>query len=97
MVSDGENKMLEQLCERFSCNASELIRGYIRDQHKKVFPAYGAGKKVKPIEEALTDEQFCEMYGGRVGKDSVGMPACIKGAYSIPLNQRDMIKNRFKE
>lgn len=97
MVSDGEQKMVDQLCERFSCNASELIRGYVRYEHKKAFPAYGPGKKIKSIEEALTDEQYCEMLGGRVGKNSDGNPVCIKGAWSVPLDQRDMIKNRFKE
>lgn len=97
MASDGEQKMLEELCERFSCNASELIRGYIRDQHKKVFPAYGGGRKIRPIEEVLTDEQFCEMLGGKVGKNSDGNPVCIKGMWSVPLNQRAMIRSRFKE
>lgn len=97
MVSDGEQKMIEQLCERFSCNASELVRGYVRDQHKKVFPAYGAGKRIKPIEEVITDEQYCEMFGGRVGKNDAGIAVCIKGAWSVPLDRRDMIKSRFKD
>src|SRR3990167_10758800 len=87
MVSGGEKKMLDQLCERFSCNASELIRGYVREQHKKTFPAYGV-KKIRPIEEEISDEQFCEMFAGRVSKNSDGNPVCIKDTWSIPLNRR---------
>ena len=97
MASDGERKMLEELCARFSCNASELIRGYVRDQHKRVFPAYGRGKKIKPIEEAISDEQYCEMLGGRVGKNSDGNPVCVKGTWGVPLDRRDLMKSRFKE
>ena len=55
------------------------------------------GGKIKPIEEAISDEQYCEMLGGRVRKNSDGNSVCVKGTWSVPLDRRDLMKSRFKE
>jgi hypothetical protein len=101
MVSNGEQEMIEQLCMRFSCNASELIRGYIRDQHKKVFPAYGARKINLLSAEVLTNEQFCESYAGKVEKQGDGGSVCVLktpgGLLRVPLSDRERIEQYAKQ
>lgn len=59
-ISEGEKKMLNELCERFSCNTSELIRDWLRYNHKKVFPAYGKGNRNIIGVKELAPEQYCE-------------------------------------
>ena len=67
--SDTEKKMLDGLCGVMGCNPSELLREMIRTRYLKLFPPY-TDKKVKLIleKEELTDEQFCEKWGGKVVK-----------------------------
>lgn len=73
----------------------DCILNYYKIQYfNKLYMQKG---KIRPIEEAISDEQYCEMLGGRVGKNSDGNLVCIKGAWSVPLDQRVMMKNRFKE
>jgi len=98
-LTDGEKKMLEALCTKWgSIPMSDVIRRCLLDRFKKEFPVYLAKEKrvAQPVEE-ITDEQFCESYGGKVGKNDGGMTVCIKGVWSVPLERRDMIKQRFKE
>ena len=95
-LSDIEGSNLQALLQRYGGRAPAYFKLLLANAYKDEFGKYNA-KQVKPIEEALTDEQFCEMYGGRVGKNSDGIPSCIKGSYSIPLNLRDRIVVRFKE
>ena len=98
MISEGEKKMIDDLCKRFSCNTSEMIRGWLRDNHRRVFPAY-MNKIIKPIPmkpEEMTVEQKCEFIGGTIIKDNSGVViACRKpleapGSYStIDINKID--------
>ncbi len=98
ILSEIEEQNLNVLLNKYGGKAPAFFHMLLKDAYEKEFGGYKMKTlKVKPIEEALTDEQYCEMLGGRVGKNSDGNPVCIKGAWSVPLDQRVMMKNRFKE
>ena len=77
-LSEGESKMINELCQRFSCSVSDLVRGWLRYNHKKTFPAYRSRKsmRVEVLEKDLTPEQACEQAGGRVEIQN-GVPMCV--------------------
>src|SRR3990167_8632069 len=77
-ISEGEAKMLEEVCEKWSTRTSEYIRALIRDAHRRTFPAYAA-KSARPISEdepELTPEQACEQAGGKI-ETHEGIQMCV--------------------
>jgi hypothetical protein len=97
-LTDGELIMLEALCLKWgSIPKSDVVRRSVLDRFKKEFPVYLTKEKrvAQPVEE-ITDEQFCESFGGKVGKSPKdGVPLCTKGAFGVPLGDRDRIRQRF--
>lgn len=90
---------LNEICKHeghksFSAAVISVVSSYY---NKEYFDKRKVPGVAKPIEEALTDEQYCEMFGGKVQKNADGNFVCIKGIWSVPLNQRGMISSRFKE
>lgn len=74
-VSEREGQMLDALCNRFGKKASEMWRFMLASYFQKAFPKYAERKGEKPaIEEPeMSDEQFCESRGGKVGKSEAGV------------------------
>lgn len=101
-LSEQERKMLTDLCEKFGSRISELLRSLIRDAHQSAFPSYMGGvRKVKEREEDLTDEQFCERWGGTVENGPEGGRCTMRMGgtkVSMPLTDRSTIeaKGKFK-
>lgn len=77
-LSEGESRMFNDLCSRFSCGVTELVKDWLRYNHKKTFPAYPTkqASSFTPVSQGveLTPEQICEQLGGTVVKDSAGNP-----------------------
>ncbi|MEK6897599.1 MAG: hypothetical protein AABW93_03660 [Nanoarchaeota archaeon] len=97
-LSDIEEKNLRALLQRYGGRAPAYFKLLLANAYKEEFGKYNAkSKQIKPIEEVISDEQYCEMLGGRVGKNSDGNPVCVKGTWSVPLDRRDLMKSRFKE
>ena len=101
-VSDREWNMLTALCERFGARTSEYVRGLLHEKFLKVFPKYTEKKgRENPAlqEEDLTDEQFCEMWGGKVMRTDAGY-VCRQssggGTYSNLVSNREGIKANGK-
>lgn len=74
-VSEREDQMLDALCNRFGKKASEMWRFMLSSYFQKAFPKYAERKGEKPVieEPEVSDEQFCEGWGGKVGKSDAGV------------------------
>jgi hypothetical protein len=93
-INDREKEMLEACLKQSGKCISEFIRGLLNREYDKLFPPYLtsptlAAKRV-PKEE-LTNEQICEMKGGKVGMRE-GIEVCIKkvgesSTKSVPLSR----------
>ncbi len=79
-ISGQERIMFDQLIEHFGVMRSEYLRSLIRDKHSKVFPAHTkiGREKVLEIVEDLTDEQFCEKWGGKLKRSEGGLLCTFK-------------------
>ena len=95
-LSDIEGSNLQALLQRYGGRAPAYFKLLLANAYKDEFGKYNA-KQVKPIEEAISDEQYCEMLGGRVGKNSDGNLVCVKGIWSIPLGERGLMQKRFSK
>jgi len=103
-LSDGEAKMVDELCQRFDCGVSALVKEWIRWNHKKTFPAYAAGtsKLVKPLDpdDELTNEQLCEKLGGKVVKGEFGyscrFPTIGENGVLVPITARKEFRKYYK-
>jgi hypothetical protein len=94
-----EERNLRDLLERYGGKAPAYFHTLLKDAYNKEFGGYKS-KIAKVIrdkpEENLTDEQFCELYGGKVKRNSDDVLVCVKGMWSVPIERRDLIKQRFK-
>ena len=91
-LSEGEDKMFKDLCDRFGCGISELVKDWLRYNHKKTFPMYATVRKIRPLDSGeikLTPEQECEKNGGKVfnnnGTPSCRIPTVGQSAVIMPL------------
>lgn len=103
-LSDGEEKMLNELCSRFGCGASALVKDWLRWNHKKAFPAYKSGsefvKRALNPDGELTPEQECEKWGGRIfesnGIKSCRLPTVGASAILLPMSAYKEFKKYHK-
>ena len=103
-LSEVEGKMFQELCGRFGCGVTALVKDWLRYNHKKAFPAYGAGapKSVKPLnqEEELNPEQLCEKYGGKIveveGSRVCRFPTVGQSGQYVPLSDHANFKKYYK-
>ena len=101
-LNDIESKNLDSLLNKYGGKAPEYLRTLIKNAFSKEFGGYKtkAVRFVLPQEE-LTDEQFCEKFGGKVKKDDGSGGKCeIKmggSVVSIMLTDRKTIKQYGKE
>lgn len=104
-VSDREDEMLNELCNKFGSSPSEYMRGLLRNAHKSAFPAYrpGSSKIAKPLnsDDELSNEQLCEKYGGKVVDSPSGkscrFPTFGDSGQMVPLTARKDFKNFTKK
>jgi hypothetical protein len=96
-LDDIEERNLGELLKRYGGKAPGYFHILLKKAYEKEFGGYKSGRSViKSIKEELTDEQYCELFGGKVGKSPRdGTPLCIKGAFGVPLGDRDRIRQRF--
>ena len=70
-LNGRELQILEECLKNSGSTASEFIRGLVKREHAKLFPAYRqlpGVRTFKPQDEQdmMTDEQLCEARGGEV-------------------------------
>lgn len=96
-----EAENLNLLLGKYGGKAPAYFRALLKEAFEREFGGYKRKKIMQVLdvpEEQLTDEQFCEKFGGRVMRDSAGTRTCgirIPGGssiYSIPLSSRDRIE-----
>ena len=80
-LTNGELEMLKALARQYGgVSLPDSVRRCIEERFRKAFPLYvkqeksGAVMIVTP-EKDLSDEQFCEKYGGKIVKGEAG-PLC---------------------
>ena len=76
-LTDREKAMIDALATYYGgVSSSEVLRRTLAERFNKAFPAYT--KKISGAgipDEELSQEQICEMLGGKVTKDASG-PVC---------------------
>ena len=88
-MSTGELAVLDDLAEKIYGGAgrSDVIRRVISERFNKAFPMYLRGKvfngPVGVSEEELTDEQFCEKWGGKVVNSEAGKMCQLQSGGSL--------------
>ena len=101
-MSTGELSMLNDLSEKVYGGArrSDVVRRVIAERFNKAFPIYLRAKKgnsaVGVPPEELTDDQFCEKWGGKVYASDAG-PKCVIGNWEMMLTDRENIQKRGKQ
>lgn len=102
-VGVREKQMLDALCERLGKKPSELCRFLLTEKFLKVFPKYAERKNERSAavpEEELSDEQFCEKWGGRVVKGGAGLLCQMRSGGTevrMLISDRDAIESRGKQ
>jgi hypothetical protein len=100
---DREAENLAMLIERYGGTPQSFVRGLINRAFEKEFGGYKAKgtRKVGIVGDEITNEQFCEMMGGKVVRDGELTMCLLKrpeagGGYSVPIGDRTRIKGYAK-
>ena len=106
LTEEGLNKLDSIRMRLDGISRSEAVREAIRDKFGKLFPPYMA-RNLQTSPEGIigiiansapiTDEQFCESKGGKLGKNNFGIIVFKVGLSSIPINDRKTIEWRARE
>lgn len=102
-LTDGELLMIHALSKKYGdISLSDVMRRCVQERYGRVFPVYleksGYIKPLKVPEQQLTDEQYCESVGGKVGGGTEGNTVCFiakpgtQNGYKFPISERKRIK-----
>lgn len=97
-LTGKESAMIDSLSEKVygGASRSDIIRRVVVERFNKAFPQYLQAKKVMVAvgvpKEEITNEQFCEMNGGKVEMTDAGLK-CVQ-LYPSGARSSHMVTNR---